>query len=81
MKTLFEQQGGQYEMQGDYKCKPILTISNYGEEINSKASNEAFEFINGRNQTSKSPKDLEVFFSPFLEESNFRNILSMVQCK
>ena len=35
--------------------------------------------INGRNQASKSPKDLEVFFYPFLEESNFRNKQSMVQ--
>ena len=37
--------------------------------------------INGRNQASKSPKDLEVFFCLFLEESNFRNKKSMVQCK
>ena len=34
---------------------------------------------NGQNQASKSLKDLEVFFCPFLEESNFRNKQSMVQ--
>jgi len=34
---------------------------------------------NGWNNASKSPKDLEVFFCPFLEESNFRNKQSMVQ--
>ena len=34
---------------------------------------------NGRNQASKSAKDLEVFFCPFLEERNFRNEKSMVQ--
>ena len=35
--------------------------------------------ISGWNQASKSPKDLEVFFCPFLEESNFRNKQFMVQ--
>lgn len=35
--------------------------------------------VSGRNQASKSSKDLEVFFCPFLEESNFRNKESMVQ--
>lgn len=34
---------------------------------------------NGRNQASKSAKDLEVFFCPFLQESNFRNKKSMIQ--
>lgn len=37
---------------------------------------------NGWNQAFKSPKapkDLEVFFRPFLEESNFRNKQSVVQ--
>ncbi len=33
----------------------------------------------GWNQASKSSKDLEVFFCPFLVESNFRNKQSMVQ--
>lgn len=36
-------------------------------------------YKNGRNQASKFPKDLEVLFFPFLEESNFRNKQSMVQ--
>ena len=34
---------------------------------------------NGRNQASKFQENLEVFFCPFLEESNFRNKQSMVQ--
>ena len=34
---------------------------------------------NGWNQASKSQKDLEVFFCPFLQERNFRNKKSMVQ--
>lgn len=33
----------------------------------------------GKNQASKSQKDLEVFFCPFLEERNFRNRKSMIQ--
>lgn len=36
-------------------------------------------YKNGWNQASKSDKDLEVFFCPFLEERNFRNEKSMVQ--
>ena len=35
--------------------------------------------VSGRNQASKSPKDLEVFFCPFLSGSNFQNKQSMVQ--
>lgn len=35
--------------------------------------------LNGWNQAFKSPKDLEVFFCPFLEEGNFRNKKSMIQ--
>ena len=34
---------------------------------------------NGRNQASKFQENLEVFFCPFLDESNFRNKQSMVQ--
>ena len=33
----------------------------------------------GQNKISKSAKDLEVFFCPFLQETNFRNKQSMVQ--
>ena len=35
--------------------------------------------VSGRNQASKSPTDLEVFFCPFLSGSNFPNKQSMVQ--
>ena len=38
-----------------------------------------FKIVNGWNNASKSTTDLEVFFCPFLEESNFRNKQSMVQ--
>ena len=34
---------------------------------------------NGQNKAAKYPKDLEVFFCLFSEESNFRNKQSMVQ--
>lgn len=36
--------------------------------------------VSGRNQASKSSKDLEVFFCPFSEENNFRNKQSVIQC-
>lgn len=44
MTTLFEQQGGQYEMQGDYDL-PCVTLSTDA-EIHILCSNEISSFIN-----------------------------------
>ena len=43
--------------------------------------NNYIEYLDncGQNKISKSAKDLEVFFCPFLEVNNFRNKQSMVQ--